>query len=55
MDKRTLARGAKTVARYETHVFPADRRRFMIARTKSGQFASVVHLATVVDPQPKEK
>lgn len=49
MDKRTVGKGKNTVGRFETHVHPSDRRRFLIVRTKGGQFASVVHLATVID------
>lgn len=55
MDNRTLAKGAKNVTRFETHVYPNSRRRFAVTRTREGRIVSMVHLATVTDPSRKER
>lgn len=55
MQNRTLAKGAKNVTRFETHVYPNSRRRFAVTRTRTGKIVSMVHLATVTDPTPKER
>jgi hypothetical protein len=49
MDTRRIAVGKNATVRYETHVHPADRRRFGIVRDSGGRFVSVVHLSTVRD------
>jgi hypothetical protein len=55
MQNRTLAKGRKNITRFETHVYPNSRRRFAVTRTREGKIVSMVHLATVSDPTPKER